>query len=181
MACWATKMGCPRIGVADRSFCGSASASRSITKSLPCSRTTAKVFSFRYVVSLARAGKRLRNLLCARATNHSSGRASISSSHLMPPDVVAVLNMGIFVVVGGSSRERLLRFLPFNHLHAATSSPGSFDNRDCVASETQTISWVLRAYTQRLAKAGCDQTTLRPPPPADAMSGSTMCVRLISW
>ena len=41
VACWATKIGCPRIGVCRPSFFWSASASRSTTNGLPCSSTTA--------------------------------------------------------------------------------------------------------------------------------------------
>ena len=42
---------------------------------------------------------------------------------------------------------------------------------------TQMISWSLRAYMRRWAKAGCDQTTWRP---ASLLSGSMTCARLIS-
>ena len=72
VACWATKIGCPRIGVCRPSFFGSAGASRSTMNCRPCSKTTGSVFSARYARSFTPSRNRLRNLLLARAVKRSS-------------------------------------------------------------------------------------------------------------
>src|SRR5579862_2697979 len=49
------------------------------------------------------------------------------------------------------------------------------------AIDTQMISLSFRAYTLRLAKAGCDQITRRPFGPAMVLVGTRMFARSISW
>jgi hypothetical protein len=78
----------------------------------------------------------------------------------------------------GSGIERAFRQVEARYRGTAgvQAARGHFS----VARETQTISLSLRAYTDLLANAGCDQRTRRPGGGAMPLVGSRRCARLIS-
>ena len=72
VACWATKTGCPFMGVCFPSFIGSATASLSRMKSSACRRIVPAPFSAKYLRSAAERWNLARNFDLANFSNASS-------------------------------------------------------------------------------------------------------------